>query len=195
MTDVIVYSIPSRRKEEFYNLCINSWKQNGFNVIEVNGSTTSIKKSHICFDSFIKILKSIDEPQDLIISEDDVLWTLKNNKLLQYIDRTKLNWISYQKYLKYDDVHVGCFAIFIPKEAFIKIKEQFLNSSPKHLDRLISKEFDFHMPFKAKEYGKHMTNISSILNNNKIRPGLSIEKAKVLLSKNNHGDALPNVLP
>ena len=183
MTDVYVYSIDKRRKEEFYNLCVQSWKQNGFNVIQVNGSTTSIKKSHIAFDSFTNILKSIDKPQDLIISEDDCLWTLENNKLLQYIDRTKLNWISYQKYLKDEEVYVGCQAQFIPKESFTKIKEQFLSSKPKHIDRLISKEFDFHMPFKAKEYGKEMANVSSTMYNNKIRPGLSIEQAKVLLSK------------
>jgi len=183
MTDVFVYSIDKRRKEEFYNLCVQSWKQNGFNVIQVNGSTTSIKKSHIAFDSFTNILESIDEPQDLIISEDDCLWLMDNTELLQYIDRTKLNWISYQKYFPSDNVYVGCQAQFIPKESFTKIKEQFLSSSPKHLDRLITKEFDFHMPFKAKEYGKEMTNASSTMSNNKIRPGLCIEQAKVLLSK------------
>jgi hypothetical protein len=181
MTDVYVYSIDKRRKQEFYNICIQSWKQNGFNVIEVDGSTTSIKKSHIVYDSFTNILKSIDEPQDLIISEDDVLWTLENNKLLQYIDRTKLNWISYQKYLKCEKVYVGCQAQFIPKEAFTKIKEQFLNSKPKHLDRLITNEFEFHMPFKAKEYGKEMTNVSSTKYNNAVRKGLSIEQAKLII--------------
>tara|TARA_R110000772_G_scaffold71403_2_gene156549 strand:- start:187 stop:741 length:555 start_codon:yes stop_codon:yes gene_type:complete len=183
MTDVFVYSIPARRKEDFYNLCIDSWNQNGFNVIEVNGSTTSIKKNHIVFDSVTNILKSIDEPRDLIISEDDCLWTLENNKLLNFIDKTKLNWISYQKYLKAEDVYVGSQALYIPKEAFTKIKEQFLASKPKHLDRLISKEFDFHIPFKAKEYGKEMANVSSTMYNGRVRPGLSIEQAKVLLSK------------
>ena len=145
---------------------IVSLKENGFNNINlVNGIIRKEKKSKIVMDSWKKFFKTNKEfDDDIMLVEDDVICKINRLDMLKKIDRTKINYIFYQKILKAKSktITVGAQGIFIPKE---KINEfiSILNSSNSiHFDRWLGRLVDIYYPCKPKEWGVEIIHKSKI---------------------------------
>ena len=153
---------------------IVSLTKNCFNHIYlVNGIIRTEKKSKIVMDSWKKFFETNTEfDDDIMLCEDDVICKINRLDMLKKIDRSKINYIFYQKILKEKSkmIPVGAQGIFIPKEKINEFISILNNNNSIHFDRWLGRLVDIYYPCGPKEWGVE------IIHKSKIWDGLYIKQ-------------------
>ena len=162
---VKVYILHTVQDENLKKTIVSITKNSFNHIYLVNGIIRKDKKSKIVMDSWKKFFETnTDFDDDIMLVEDDVICKINREDMLKKIDRSKINYIFYQKRLKEKNntFTVGSQGIFIPKE---KINEfiSVLNSSKSiHFDRWLSRLKEIYYPCGPKEWGEEIIHKSKI---------------------------------